>query len=48
MPLIVFDEGRDAVCQAAGSGALPLPGVSEQLFGVWFSVVAGVGPVHLV
>lgn len=31
MPLIVSDEGRDAVCQAAGSGALPLPGVSEQL-----------------
>lgn len=41
MPLIVFDEGRDAVCQAAGSGALPLPGVSEQLFGFRLDVFSG-------
>lgn len=41
MPLIVFDEGRDAVRQAAGSGALSLPGVSEQLFGFWLDVFSG-------
>lgn len=41
MPIIVFDEGRDAVCQAAGSRALPLPGASEQLFGFRLDVVSG-------
>lgn len=41
MPLIVFDEGSDTLCQAAGSGAFPLPGVSEQLCGFWLDVFSG-------